>query len=117
MAARTRVKYKTSRPAEKLETILYQCPQCKEEYSMYSHNAHLTCNLCGYDVEVDPYGFLQENGAPARFDTPVKWENWEMENNRVFFIRLRFVLKIRCKCRSLCPMAVVLAKLLARTCA
>ncbi|MGX8774608.1 MAG: 1-acyl-sn-glycerol-3-phosphate acyltransferase [Bacillota bacterium] len=63
-----------------IENILWLCPNCGHEHTMQTEGKYLFCSECGYRVQTDVYGFLQNtDGTPAQFDTPPKWFNWQKQ--------------------------------------
>lgn len=47
-----------------LEHVLYQCPHCKQEFSMQVCSKHtLHCDACGFEETSDKYGFLHNPGT------------------------------------------------------
>ena len=55
-----RIPYRGGRKLRGLEQVLYQCPHCHREFTMASpEDTCLRCNACGYEVESDRYGLLQ----------------------------------------------------------
>ena len=55
-----RIPYRGGRKLRGLEQVLYQCPHCHREFTMESpEDTCLRCNACGYEVESDRYGLLQ----------------------------------------------------------
>ncbi len=54
-----RVKYKNNDNIEGLENVLYKCPHCLKEFSMSVKDKNtICCNECGFEQEIDVYGFL-----------------------------------------------------------
>lgn len=76
-ARQNRVKYRPKRITDGLQSILYQCPACKTDFSISSKSDRLFCEKCGYAVEIDNTGLLTAQGTETIFDTPVSWFRWE----------------------------------------
>lgn len=76
---KNQVIYKDGDNIEGLEYVLYQCPKCKTNKSIVSHNTtNLKCNCCSYEVKADKYGFL--NGDEVIYDSPADWANEILHN-------------------------------------
>lgn len=57
-------KYQSNHVLEGLEHVLYQCPNCGEEYSISVRDqSTLFCESCGYTVRGDTFGFLHRESA------------------------------------------------------
>ncbi|MDO4815905.1 MAG: 1-acyl-sn-glycerol-3-phosphate acyltransferase [Bacillota bacterium] len=53
------VKYKDCDDIHGLENVLYQCPNCGKEFTMFVHSRNkLRCSACGYEEHSDEFGFL-----------------------------------------------------------
>ncbi len=56
------IKYKNCHNLEGLENVLYQCPNCKTEFSMQIKDIHtIYCTHCDYEQTSDKYGFLHND--------------------------------------------------------
>lgn len=54
-----RVKYAHNDDIEGLESVLYECPNCKSEFSMRTKNKRtIYCLRCGFEEKSDKYAFL-----------------------------------------------------------
>ena len=60
---------------EGLESILYKCPECGEEFAMTAHGNTLTCSKCGATVTQNKLGQLEG----GRFDKVVDWYAWQRQ--------------------------------------
>ena len=60
---------------EGLESILYKCPECGEEFAMTAHGNTLTCSKCGAAVTQNKLGQLEG----GRFDKVVDWYAWQTQ--------------------------------------
>ena len=60
---------------EGLESILYKCPECGEEFVMCAHGNMLTCSKCGHVVTQNKLGQL----VGGRFDKVTDWYRWQTE--------------------------------------
>ena len=69
-----RIRFRGKRLAERLETALFICPQCKRIGRLHSQNDRFFCE-CGLSVTLDEYGFFQ--GGP--FPTIAEWDDWQAE--------------------------------------
>lgn len=82
---------------EGLESILYKCPQCGEEFAMVGHGKTLTCAKCGSAVSMNKFGQLEG----GKFDKVVDWYLWqtncvkeELSNGTYAFDKEFFVQKL-----------------------
>jgi len=64
--------------AEKLETALYLCPQCRGRATMESEGDRFFCTACGLSVTYGEYGFFE--GGP--FETVALWDDWQRDELR-----------------------------------
>lgn len=71
------VKYRPSREALGLQSILYRCPVCNRDFVMQAEGKRLFCTECGYEVELLDSCLLAAKEGETVFDTPVDWFNWE----------------------------------------
>ncbi len=69
--------YKGKRLAECVERILYMCPECKQVGTLHSSGNYLTCDDCGYKVELQYDGFFHETGTGLHFGTILDWDKWQ----------------------------------------
>ncbi|MDD3383350.1 MAG: lysophospholipid acyltransferase family protein [Bacilli bacterium] len=81
------IPYKGKNLAEKLENILYKCPNCESEFMTKSYNNHIQCCKCRIDLTIDDYGFFKENSF---FESPLDWYSYqerkvneEIKNNKI----------------------------------
>ena len=52
--------YKGKNKAKNLESVLYHCPKCGKDYTLYSNNNTFGCKECGFNVDIlDDYSFSQ----------------------------------------------------------
>ena len=75
-----KVLIKSNCKAEYIERILFQCPECKSFEGFSSTRNHFGCNICGYHLEVDNYGFFKKNGHSVPLDNPKDWLDWQNKN-------------------------------------
>jgi 1-acyl-sn-glycerol-3-phosphate acyltransferase len=72
--------YRGKRLAERIERLLFMCPECKTLDSLRSSNDMLTCGSCGYQVRLDEYGrFNLINGKKNHYNSPADWSSWQLE--------------------------------------
>ena len=59
-----------------IDKILYKCPECKTEYSLYTEEDKIKCKCCGLEVKVNEYYDLvsTNNKIPMDID---KWYKWQ----------------------------------------
>lgn len=65
--------------AEGLHKVLYQCPHCKEEFSMDSKGTELFCKACGKRWNWNEDGCLQALSGETEFDHIPDWFAWERQ--------------------------------------
>lgn len=64
--------------AEGLEMPLYQCRNCKREFSMKTKNAEIFCTSCGKRWKMDEYGTLESNGEKIYIPDWYEWERLQV---------------------------------------
>lgn len=69
------VKYRGKRLAERLENLMFICPECGGHDCFSSEGDLLTCGSCGLTVRYDEYGMLHG----TRFQTVTQWAEWQRE--------------------------------------
>ena len=60
-----------------IDKILYQCPDCKEELTLFVEHDTVKCNKCGFSVRVNEYYDLVDvkgKNCPADIDAWYKWQ-------------------------------------------
>lgn len=62
--------------AEKLEYLLYMCPECKNISSLKSEGNKLFCS-CGYSVIYGENGFFHKCKGELYFDNLLSWDKWQ----------------------------------------
>lgn len=72
--------------AERLELLLYVCPQCNSIGTLFSKGNIFGCNSCGLKYIYDEYGFFrkEDNGKEVIFDTVRSWNVWQKQFMRSF---------------------------------
>lgn len=63
-----------------LHKVLYQCPNCKTEYSMDSDDNKLWCNSCKKEWLQNEFGVLKAASGKTEFDHVPSWFEWQREN-------------------------------------
>lgn len=63
--------------AEGLHKVLYQCPNCKTEFSMNSTGEELFCEHCGKRWVWQEDGYIRALSGETEFDHIPDWYNWE----------------------------------------
>lgn len=66
-------RYRSKKRAEKLEDLVFLCPQCRAVDSLHSQGGTTTCRSCGLEIRYDEYGML--HGAP--FQTVRELSDWQ----------------------------------------
>ena len=77
-----RIYYKNGDNVEGLEYVLYKCPSCGEEFSIWVKGRNkLCCEKCGYTVKSDNYGILSlvGDGEPI-YKYPSDWHAYIEES-------------------------------------
>ncbi len=64
--------YRGKNLAERLENVLFICPECKDKLSLQSSGNQIHCRSCGYEATYDEYGALT-----GTFVTVRDWAEWE----------------------------------------
>lgn len=72
--AHREVHYRTKNLAEGLHNILYRCPVCGEEFTLSTHGNTVTCNRCGYTVQLDD----RYNFTDGQFRNFQQWYDWQV---------------------------------------
>lgn len=73
-----RAKYRSNQNIEGLENVLYQCPECGEEFSTeVVDGSTIRCSKCGFARKCDEYGFLAQPEEPWRYVSD--WSRWIYE--------------------------------------
>ncbi len=60
-----------------IDKILYKCPDCNGEHTLYVENDKIVCKSCGFSVRVDEYYDLTDcnrASCPADIDAWYKWQ-------------------------------------------
>lgn len=93
-----KVYYKNGDNLEGLENVLYQCPCCNGEFTMWVRGKKkLICEECGYTVKSDNYGILSRiDGGETIYKYPSDWHAYIEEsvyeyvkNNPNFYYEIR----------------------------
>ena len=77
-------RYTCKRPAERLESALFLCPECGSMSSMSSCADEFFCRSCGYRVRYNDYGFFEpaEKGGKLYYDTVAGWYHAQLDKMR-----------------------------------
>lgn len=57
--------YRGKRLAERMENLLFLCPECGKIETIHSHNDTVTCEACGWSFRMDTYGMLSDEHFPT----------------------------------------------------
>lgn len=68
------IKFKGKKRAERIERLLYKCPNCGEVATIESHGHDFGCKACGIDYHMNVYGFIE---GCEQFDDTHKWHTWQ----------------------------------------
>ncbi len=60
-----------------LDKILYKCPDCKDEHSLYVENDAIICKKCGFAARVNEYYDLEKIKGEAIPEDIDKWYKWQ----------------------------------------
>jgi len=72
------VRFKSKKPADRLDYVLYKCVRCGAEYEMLNDGRHLTCKACGNKVEYTNYGqIVASEGSIAPYPRIDLWADFE----------------------------------------
>lgn len=71
------IKIKEATRAEGLHKVLYQCPNCKTEFSINSKGEELFCEHCGKRWVWQEDGYIRALSGETEFDHIPDWYNWE----------------------------------------
>lgn len=74
------VRFKGSRLAENLETLLFVCPECGKMHTLKSEGDRFFCTSCGMELKFTEAGFFE--GEKLRFDNIRDWNEWQNERIR-----------------------------------
>jgi 1-acyl-sn-glycerol-3-phosphate acyltransferase len=90
-----RTKIKSSKRAEHIDRILFQCPGCLSFKGFVDKANTFSCKECGHTYFVNEHGILRAEGETAElpFDNIKAWLDWQ-NKNFVEFVRE----KIRANC-------------------
>lgn len=61
--------------AEYIQALLYMCPNCLSEQTVYGKNNYIYCSKCGKKQLLDNYGLLHN----CAFETVQEWSKWQNE--------------------------------------
>ncbi len=68
-------RYKGSKLAEGMESLLFICPHCQKHGTFSSKGDRVTCSACGHSFTYDEYGMLHG----TEFETLLDFNNWQKE--------------------------------------
>lgn len=81
-------RYKGKRLAERMENLLFICPECGEVDSIVSAGSKASCSACSHSFTYDEYGMFEG----SRFKTVLELSQWQtdevlkaVENGKVFY--------------------------------
>lgn len=100
------VSFHSRRGAEKLERILYRCPNCHSLQTVYSHRTHLFCRKCDLKVEYTPElsfaGNISHHNVLEWFEEQERWmAQFPIEKDKTVFqdedVRVFHVIRLKRK--------------------
>ncbi|MDC7220128.1 MAG: lysophospholipid acyltransferase family protein [Spirochaetales bacterium] len=68
--------------AENMELTLFTCPECLKLGTLSSEGNRLSCDACGFHVDVDRYGFFDWGEGKKHFEYMYHWNDWQQKNLR-----------------------------------
>ncbi|MBN2658390.1 MAG: 1-acyl-sn-glycerol-3-phosphate acyltransferase [Spirochaetales bacterium] len=71
------VKFKGRKRAEKIEQIVYICPECHAISSFRSKGNDFSCGACGYSVHYTEEGRFRSPSGKDYFDNMALWNKWQ----------------------------------------
>ena len=72
------IPFRSSRPAEGVEYVLYKCPRCRQEFTLRSDKNRLYCQECGNAVHMNRYlMFEPETSDSVLFDGIDRWNDFQ----------------------------------------
>lgn len=77
--------------AEGLHTILYQCPKCGRQHTVYSEGNKLLCD-CGMTCTMDDKGRLH-----GPFEKVTDWYNWQRSNLKKEIDDGKYFVSVKCR--------------------
>lgn len=66
-----------------LDKILYKCPNCKDEHTLFVENDTIKCNSCGFSALINEYYDLVKisgENCPSNIDEWFKWQRRCVQN-------------------------------------
>ncbi|MGM0432425.1 MAG: lysophospholipid acyltransferase family protein [Spirochaetota bacterium] len=76
------VRFKSNSRAEYLEHVLYLCPGCGSLDTIRSSGNSIGCTHCGFEAEVDAYGFFVPSTQLRSMQSPAEWNSWQRHKLR-----------------------------------
>lgn len=73
------IRIKNKDRAKGLHKVLYKCPHCSDEHSMYSDGNKLWCDHCHKTYGMDETGELHSSDGICEFPHIPDWYEWERE--------------------------------------
>lgn len=73
------IKISEKKRAEGLNRILYKCPHCNAEGTMFTKNHAIVCTNCMKMYELTEYGYLKAKDGNSKFKHIPDWYEWERE--------------------------------------
>lgn len=76
------IPYRSRRPAEYIENVLFFCPECRAEDSIRSRRRDFFCRSCGARWHYSPEGFLSTPEGRPGHRTIREWNRWQLAELR-----------------------------------
>ncbi len=80
--APSKYEYKSKQKAEKIERVLYICPECNTKHELVSNGNTFTCKACGSTWEYTQNLTITKDNELYKFPTVSKWYNYQLEDIR-----------------------------------
>jgi len=71
-------RFKSGRRAEKIEQVIYLCPECHSISSFHSKGNNFSCRKCGYSVHYQETGWFKALSGKEHFENLYQWNTWQV---------------------------------------
>jgi 1-acyl-sn-glycerol-3-phosphate acyltransferase len=71
--------YDVHNRAERLELMLFTCPQCLQLETLVSRGNDFYCTECNYKTTFTKTGFFETESDTLYFDNPRDWNKWQIQ--------------------------------------
>ena len=80
--APSKYEYKSKQSAERIERVLYICPECNTRHQIESNGNTFTCKACGTKWEYTQNLTITKDNELYKYPTVSKWYNYQLEDIR-----------------------------------